>query len=235
MAAAVQQPAANESKGRYDRRLAEILACAARLFCDKGYDAASIRDLSRVSGIGLSGLYYYFKSKEELLYLIQKDAFETLISRAAASVSAAEDGPERLRALVASHVTYFLEQPERSKVLSHEDDTLRGPLSVEVAALKRSYYRMAKAVVEEVYREAGRTDANSRVAVLSLFGMMNWMYTWHNPRRDPGASALSEQIAAIFLQGVSIHSARRQERNGHRNQRQRVERKDGLRRTAAIG
>jgi AcrR family transcriptional regulator len=229
MASATPQLAAPASKTRYDRRLAEILTCAAGLFCEKGYDAASIRDLSRLSGVGLSGLYYYFKSKEELLYLIQKDAFETLIARATASLTAAHGASARLRALVDSHVSYFLEQPERSKVLSHEDDTLRGPLSNEIASLKRAYYRLAKAVVEEVYREAGRAGVNSRVAVLSLFGMMNWMYTWHNPRRDPGPAVLGGQLAAIFLQGVS------QERNGNRNQRQRTERTNGFRRTAAAG
>ena len=66
---------------RYDRRLAEILAHATEVFCDKGYDAASIRDISRASGTSLAGLYYYFRSKEQLLYLIQRDAFETLLSR----------------------------------------------------------------------------------------------------------------------------------------------------------
>ena len=208
------------SYDRYDRRLAEILACAARVFCEKGYDAASIRDLSRASKTSLAGLYYYFKSKDELLYLIQKDAFETLIARAHERLSAAAAPAARLRALVDNHVAFFLEQPERSKVLSHEDDTLDGARGAEIAALKRNYYRIAKGVVEE----AGCGGPGARVAVLSLFGMMNWIYTWHNPRLDPGAAALGEQMTAIFLKGIS---------NGHRNQRQRAERKNGLRRRAA--
>ena len=43
---------------------------------------------------------------------------------------------------------------------------------------------------------------NSRVAVLSLFGMMNWIYTWHRPGVDPQADALAEAMAGMFLHGV---------------------------------
>src|ERR1700728_1618046 len=66
---------------RYDRRLAEILAHATEVFCRKGYEGASMRDLSRESGLCLAGLYYYFESKERLLYLIQKHTFTTIVQR----------------------------------------------------------------------------------------------------------------------------------------------------------
>jgi hypothetical protein len=40
------------------------------------------------------------------------------------------------------------------------------------------------------------------VAVLSLFGMMNWIHTWHRPEMDPQADSLAETIAGVFLHGV---------------------------------
>ena len=66
---------------RFDRRLAEILDYATEIFADKGYEGASMRDLSRLSGISLAGLYYYFESKEKLLYFIQHHTFTTIIER----------------------------------------------------------------------------------------------------------------------------------------------------------
>src|SRR5438128_12196121 len=65
-------------ENRFDRRLADLLAHASRIFCEKGYEGASMRDLSRATGMSLAGLYHYFESKEELLYLIQKHAFTTI-------------------------------------------------------------------------------------------------------------------------------------------------------------
>ena len=66
---------------RFDRRLAELLNHATDVFCKKGYEGASMRDLSRASGMSLAGLYYYFESKERLLFLIQKHTFTTIVQR----------------------------------------------------------------------------------------------------------------------------------------------------------
>src|SRR5207237_6123401 len=69
------------SDARYRRRLHEVLGHATEVFRDKGYEGASMRDLSRASGMSLAGLYHYFGSKERLLYLIQKHTFSTILSQ----------------------------------------------------------------------------------------------------------------------------------------------------------
>src|SRR6267378_7747191 len=82
---------------RFDRRLAKILTHASSVFCEKGYAAASMRDLSRASGVSLSGLYYYFESKEKLLYLIQKETFTTILMRLRERLDEVDDSAERIR------------------------------------------------------------------------------------------------------------------------------------------
>src|SRR5260370_21306177 len=64
---------------RFDRRLSLILDHATDVFCKKGYEGASMRDLSRATGMSLAGLYYYFESKDRLLFLIQKHAFTIIV------------------------------------------------------------------------------------------------------------------------------------------------------------
>ena len=183
-------------------KLAHILHVSARVFSDRGFEGASIRDISRESGVSLSGLYYYFESKQKLLYLIQKHTFSSVVERLEARLAGLTDPEERLRVLIHNHLDYFLEHPVEMKVLSHEDEALEEPFRKEVAAIKRRYYEIARAIFEDLSRSAGTRTANSRVAVLTLFGMMNWVYTWHKPKVDPGAGALADTIGGIFLQGV---------------------------------
>ena len=54
----------------------------------------------------------------------------------------------------------------------------------------------------EVLKQEKKLDFNTRVAVLSLFGMMNWIYTWYKPQVDPDAVALARQVGDIFLAGI---------------------------------
>jgi AcrR family transcriptional regulator len=187
---------------RFDRRLAKILDCATDVFYQKGYEGASMRDLSRASGVSLSGLYYYFDSKEKLLYLIQKDTFTTIVERLRERLKDVSDPELRVRVFILNHLEYFLANQKAMKVLSHEDDVLKNGYGSEIAAIKREYYRICVSLLDDLKKTKG-IEFSSRLAVLSLFGMMNWIYTWHNPRIDADAGELAAQMGDIFLKGVT--------------------------------
>lgn len=160
-----------------------------------------MRDLSRISGMSLAGLYHYFDSKEELLYLIQKHAFQTIIERVRERLAEASDPEERVRLFIENHLDYFLANKEAMKVLTHEDETLKNGRGAEIRAIKREYYRICFELLEDL-RCARELQFSGRLAVLSLFGMVNWIYTWHNPRVDAGAKELAQQMGDIFMGGL---------------------------------
>lgn len=208
---------------KFDRRLAEILDFATQVFADKGYEGASIRDLSRLSGISLAGLYYYFDSKEKLLYYIQKHTFTTILDRLRERLAHETDPEQRLRVFIHNHVQYALEHDKAMKVLSHEDDVLRNGYRTELSGIKREYYQICFALVQDVLR-ASRTSGASRAshirtAVMSLFGAINWLYTWHNRKSDLGANELARQISDIFVQGIHGAEAEADDPRGNRSLR----------------
>jgi len=186
---------------RFDRRLAEILTHATEVFCKRGYEGASMRDLSRASGMSLAGLYYYFESKERLLFLIQKHTFSTIVQRLKARLEGVSDPEKQIRIFILNHLEYFLANPASMKVLSHEADVLKNGFASEVAAIKREYYRICVGLLDDLKRDRG-LEFSTRIAVLSLFGMMNWIYTWHNPRVDADAEQIAREMGDIFLRGV---------------------------------
>jgi AcrR family transcriptional regulator len=161
-----------------------------------------MRDLSRATGMSLAGLYHYFESKEELLYLIQKHTFTTIIETLRRKLGNSTDPEERLRIFIHNHLEYSLANKQAMKVLVHEDDTLKDGRGAEVAAIKREYYHICSDLLEDLRREKG-LEFSGRLAVLSLFGMINWIYSWHNPRVDADAGALAQEMGDIFLRGVS--------------------------------
>jgi AcrR family transcriptional regulator len=193
---------APDSETRFDRRLGKILAHATEVFYEKGYEGASMRDLARSSGTSLSGLYYYFESKEKLLYLIQKHTFSTVVQRLRKRLDELSDPEQRIRVFILNHLEYFLANKKAMKVLSHEAEALKNGYGAEIAAIKREYYRICVGLLDD-FKRAERIEFSCRTAVLSLFGMMNWIYTWYNPRVDADAEDLSRGMGDIFLQGIS--------------------------------
>ena len=160
-----------------------------------------MRDLSRATGMSLAGLYYYFDSKEKLLYLIQKHTFGTIVERLRERLKASTDPEERIRICILNHLEYFLDNQKGMKVLSHEDEVLKNNYGAEIASLKREYFRICVELLDDL-KEARSLTFSSRTAVLSLFGMMNWIYTWYKPRVDGGAQKLTQEMADLFLRGV---------------------------------
>jgi TetR/AcrR family transcriptional regulator, cholesterol catabolism regulator len=196
------------AESRFDRRLGKILEHATEVFYEKGYEGASMRDLARSSGMSLSGLYYYFESKEKLLYLIQKHTFSTIIERLRERLDDVSDPEQRIRVFILNHLEYFLINEKAMKVLSHEADVLTNGFGAEVATIKREYYRICVGLLDD-FKRARRLEFSSRMAVLSLFGMMNWIYTWYNPRVDAVADELARGMGDIFLRGIGTATEHR--------------------------
>ena len=200
MAVSVPTPRNTEAKLRH------ILRVSAETFAAHGFAGTSMRDISKATEISLSGLYYYFDSKQRLLYFIQRNAFSFIVGRLQEKLAGSLDPVARLRILVQNHIDYFLSHPNEMKVLSHEEEALQDPFRQEIGTIKRKYFSLARKIFEEVVREAPNPGLNERVAVLSLFGMMNWVYQWHKPGVDPGANHLTDMIVGIFLHGVTGES-----------------------------
>ena len=171
---------AQTTTARYQDRRERIVRLAARVFAEKGYHEATMRDIARAARSSLAGLYYYFPSKEEILFAISVRALDTVIAGALACRNGEHTPGERLRAFVANHLAYFAAHLTEMKVLSRESDALTGAHRREIQERKRVYVAIATEIVGGLRTAPAPAP---RLAALSLFGMMNWIYTWY---RTPG-------------------------------------------------
>ena len=191
----------SEMPSKYDQKLVHILKTAAAVFAQKGYHPTSIRDIARATQMSISGLYYYFTSKEELLYLIQDYCFSTVIDDCGRLLAGVNDPVHRLKLLIENHLNYFVNNMNEMKVLSHEADSIAGEYFKKVNAKKRQYVDMVMQLLEGIAAQHQTEGVDVRVATFSLFGMMNWIYNWYDPRRDIDGAALAQTITRLFLSG----------------------------------
>ncbi|HKQ04999.1 MAG TPA: TetR/AcrR family transcriptional regulator [Blastocatellia bacterium] len=190
-----------EAQSKYDQRLVFVLKTAAAIFAEKGYHSTSIRDIARATKMSLSGLYYYFKSKEELLFLIQDYCFSTVLDDCRRLLEGVNDPVHQLKLLIENHLNYFVQNMNEMKVLSHEANAISGELFKKVNNKKRQYVDLAMKLLGEIARVYRINDIDIRVATFSLFGMMNWIYNWYSPRKDVDVAGLSQTITRLFLSG----------------------------------
>jgi AcrR family transcriptional regulator len=185
-------------RSAYDEKLEIILRRSAVVFAEKGYHQATIRDVARATRVSLAGLYYYFQSKEELLFLIQDHALETLVASLERLLEGETDPRRKLRLLMENHLRFFVANMPEMKVLSHEANSLTGAYRDRLTERKRRITDIASAILAELRPDS---DLNQRVSVFALFGMMNWIYTWYRVGRDVPVEELTENLCRLFLSG----------------------------------
>ena len=197
----------SESRGgqrrtaRYNEKLNAVLSASSALFARKGFERATIRDVSQATGMSLAGLYYYFNSKEELLFLIQFTTFESICEKLKEIIENETDPQACLHSMINMHFKYFIRNMNDLKICSREIESLEGDYYRKVAEKRKEYFDLTQSIFEKISDRSGGSSADSRLAALYLFGTLNWIYQWYRPGRYPDATKLASQLSAIYLQG----------------------------------
>lgn len=198
MAAQESSPAAPMN----DPKAQSILSAAAKVFSEKGYHHASMRDIAKEAGTSLAGMYYYFPSKEDMLFSIQTWCFRAVLDGLDQRIAEAADPRAQLRAFIHNHLSFFIGNVREMRVLSHESESLTGEYREPVQELKRAYYQRLETILRAI-TGADWDEHDARKHVLSVFGMVNWIYTWYDPKRDGTAEELGDHMFALICDGLA--------------------------------
>jgi len=191
---------ANRTEG-YDRKLEHVLAAGARVMAREGYGMSTMRKVSSEADMSLAGLYHYFASKEELLFLIQFHTFDSILERLTVRLESVQDPEQRLRVMVTNHLEHFLSRMNELKVCASDMETLTGDYHERVRTLRQRYLTTTLGIVEAIAEDVGTSRVGPWPATLYLFGMLNWIYMWYPAVEGTKAEELGDQVLALFLDG----------------------------------
>lgn len=195
----------NRRNRQYEKRLDSILKAAARVMASDGFEGASVRKVAAMAEIGLSGIYYYFKSKDEMLFALQENTFSSLVESLKEKLPEAVSAEDKLRAVIDNHLQFFSRQMDDLKVCSYEIESLSGRYYDEILQIRRGYFRLVRDVIAENISESSAIDPD--LAALFLFGSLNWMFMWYDPARNSEIDRLSDQLMRIFEKGIKANQA----------------------------
>lgn len=182
----------------------DILRAAVDVFREKGYERATVRDIAARAGMTNSSLYSHVSSKQELFLEIVQPVIDEAAERMGRIASSDLPPAEKLRAAVTGAVEAFgLHHPEVSVYVRDFYPVLEtaGPET------RRRYETAWTAIVQDGI-DAGvfRADADVRVTVLAILGMVNWMHRWYRPDGARTVSEIAEEMSALVLRGLEVAS-----------------------------
>jgi AcrR family transcriptional regulator len=186
-----------DADSRFGRRRAAIIKSAAHVFGRKGFHATTLEEIAADLQVTKASLYYYFSTKEELLYEVHLLSMQDVLGRLE-RIQAAHDSPvAQLEAAVTEHLRVLAGDYEGAFLLQQEYD-LPEEYRQEIIRLRDRYEKALLDIVQEGERQRVFRVKDARVAVRMLLGAINWFLRWYRA----GGRLTVDEIAAAYVDFV---------------------------------
>ena len=186
---------------RSEAKRAEILRRAAEVFRRKGFHEAGMREIAASLEMAPGALYYYFESKDDLLYACQLISLKLLLASATEIAESGDPADLKVRRLVRAHLGHILDELGGS--FAHiEFHALPEAKLREVVSRRDAYEALVRGVLSEGVESGVFRDVEVKLTSLALLGALNWTTVWWHPAGREDLASVSERFAEILLRGL---------------------------------
>ena len=190
------------AKDHREKRSA-ILKQAAIYFADHGYDRASVNGVASACGISKSLIYHYYDSKEQLLFDILHSHL-TALYEGLIALQPAADPEVQLRQLVRKLLQMYRGADAEHRLQLQSTTALPKAQHHILADIQRSIVNeFSQAICAAAPEYLGQASHHLRPLTMSLFGMVNWFYLWHQPGRGMSRESYADLATEILLGGLT--------------------------------
>jgi AcrR family transcriptional regulator len=183
-------------------RAQDIYLAAAQLFVEKGLDSTSVADIADALNMTKAGLYYYFESKQELLYRIVLLGLDSVKEEVLDPVREIKDAEERLRFIILNHARLAAEGNHAVIIVSHEMNSLSFTQREAMLKRKREYFEFVRNTLVELKKDKKLYDIDITTATFTLLGMILWLPRWFRPNGKLTVKQVCEDVCDMALKGL---------------------------------
>jgi AcrR family transcriptional regulator len=205
--AATSPPTRPALRERYERRRSEVIATAARVFAERGFQATSISDLTEATGLAAGGLYHYIESKDRLLFSICDELLDPVLERAREIVADGRPAEEQLRELLRAWLAHIATHRDHMLVFAQERHVIeREPQWRRVRAQRKEFEQLLDGVLARGEADGAFVLADRGLTLLALLGMVNYTPQWLDRRGRLDPEQIADGYCDLILAAASSPS-----------------------------
>jgi AcrR family transcriptional regulator len=188
---------------RKTAREEELLQAATRLFKEKGYRSTSMQDLADALGVQKASLYYYIKSKEDLLRRLLEHAFSLVQSRIDEIYATDLSPTDKLRLALRNHAVTMMDNLNLVSVYLHEYRNLPPRRLKQVLGVRKHYEQVLAQIMQDGIASGEFRPVNVKMTVYGLLGMLNWTHQWFSPTGELSSQEIADVLVDLALYGLA--------------------------------
>lgn len=180
-----------------------IVSKAASLFREKGFKAASMRDLAEAVGVEAASLYNHIKSKTELLHEICFGVANRFMHHMDQVEAKKTSSIAKVEELVRFHINEMIHQYEEVYVSDREWKHLSDPYLSNFQNQRRMYRKRFAAIIEAGIRNKEIKSIDAPTAVLIILHAISGIESWHRSTQKINAEELTNNMITILVGGLT--------------------------------
>lgn len=181
-----------------------IRRAAIKRIYQHGFEAMKLRDLADDVGIQAGSLYNYIRYKEDFLYLLLKEVLVELLEGLAKELDGAKTPLAALDSFIAFHLRWHTARREEVFIGNMELRSLSGPHSTEIVALRDTYEKKLRGILDWGNKEKIWQVRDSKIATYGIIAMLTGVCTWYRPRGRLSQDQIIETYRELVLQGIGL-------------------------------
>jgi TetR/AcrR family transcriptional regulator, cholesterol catabolism regulator len=182
----------------------QIIAVSTALFRESGYHATSLDDVADRIGFTKPAIYYYFRSKEDILFTIVDEIVDGALERMRAIADRDGSPTDRLHDLLVENTRVILENIEANTVFYNERGLLSPERERDIREREREYTKVLRDLYVEGVEAGEFLDIDSRVATATLLGASIWAYRWFDAAGRLSVEEVAEDVAQLLMRGYLV-------------------------------
>jgi len=183
----------------------DLMDAAAEIFAAKGVRASTLEELAAEFGVTKPALYYYVRSKQQLLWMIFQHILE-IYSQQANAIAAERTGiREKFRTLIVAHANAVIQHRTYTTIFFREQAQLSPQERRQLRAEIREYERVFEGLYQEGVRAGIFRDLDVHAVVGGILGMCNWLHQWYDPRGRIKPDEVTRLYADLLERGYLVH------------------------------
>lgn len=179
-----------------------IIEKAAKLFREKGFGAASMRDIAETVGVEAASLYNHIQSKSEILQAICFKVANEFIAHLDEVERSHASTLNKMETIIRFHIRMMLEQYEYVYISDHEWRHLPEPYLSNFLNQRRSYRKRLGDIIEQGIQKNEMKNIEPYVAVLTILSAISGIESWHRSRKTTGAETLEANMVKYLIEGL---------------------------------
>jgi AcrR family transcriptional regulator len=180
----------------------QVTRAATELFRQKGYSAASMRDLAQNLGIEPASLYSHIRSKGELLQTTCFNLANQLTRALDLAEITGKTASEKLSLAIGAHCEVLTNDTAAAAVFLQEWRHLTEPYLADFLKMREQYEARFREIVKQGIQEGDFAQVDEKLAVLTILASLNWIHHWFRPEGKMTSEQIGQQITRLLLFGL---------------------------------